>query len=358
MSPAPTTQAPLLQAHGLRKSFPLPGGRRLLAVDGVDLLIAKGETLAVVGESGCGKSTIGRLLLRLEEADAGSIRLDGVELSGMRGRALRAVRRRMGAVFQDPFSSLDPRQRVRDVLMRPMLLHGLAPDRRAAEKQAGALMERVGLAPAQLALLPHQFSGGQRQRVAIARALSVRPELIICDEPVSALDVSVQAQVLNLLADLQRDTGVALLFISHDLAVVRHLAHRVAVMYAGRIVETGDTAAVFEAPAHPYTRTLLAAAPRLGGMPEAPVSGEPPDMSAPPPGCRFAGRCPEVRPVCRDGTHPPLEPVAAGHRSACLFSRDLPPPRPPATAALAGPIEARMQAYRRARDAEAASSCA
>ena len=349
---------PLLRADGLRKAFALSGGRRLLAVDGVDLRVEKGETLAVVGESGCGKSTLGRLLLRLQEADAGSIRLDGADLRAMRGRALRAVRRRMQVVFQDPFSSLDPRQRVRDVLVRPMLLHGVVPNRRVAEARAAALMERVGLFPAQLALLPHQFSGGQRQRVAIARALSVGPELIVCDEPVSALDVSVQAQVVNLLQDLQRDTGVALLFISHDLAVVRHLAHRVAVMYAGRVVETGSVEAIFAAPAHPYTRALLLSAPRLGVAPTEPVSGEPPDMTAPPPGCRFAGRCPEVRAVCRDGTHPPLVQVAPGQESACLFARELPPWQPPAEASAEGPIAARMAAYRRARDAEGASPCA
>ena len=352
---------PLLQAEGLHKGFALPGGRRLLAVDGVDLRIARGETLAVVGESGCGKSTLGRLLLRLQDADAGRILLDGTDLQILRGPALRAMRRRVQVVFQDPFSSLDPRQRVRDMLVRPMLLHGVAPDRRAAEARAAALMERVGLSPAQLALLPHQFSGGQRQRLAIARALCVGPELIVCDEPVSALDVSVQAQVVNLLQDLQRDTGVALLFISHDLAVVRHLAHRVAVMYAGRVVETGPAAALFAAPAHPYTRALLAAAPRLaaaGGPAEEPVQGEPPDMTAPPPGCRFAGRCPAVRPECRDGTPPPLVQTGPDQASACLFAQSLPPWHAPAEAMAQGPVAARMAAYRRARDTEGAAACA
>ena len=343
---------PLLQAQGLHKSFALPGGRRLLAVDGVDLQVDRGETLAIVGESGCGKSTLGRLVLRLQEPDAGRIALEGADTHALRGTALRAMRRRMQMVFQDPFSSLDPRQRIRDALIRPMLLHRLR-DRSAAAVEAAVLMERVGLAPAQLALFPHQFSGGQRQRVAIARALSVEPSLIVCDEPVSALDVSVQAQVVNLLQDLQRDTGVALVFISHDLAVVRHLAHRVAVMYAGRIVETGPTADLFASPAHPYTRALLAAVPRLTRRPATPlVTGEPPDMSSAPSGCRFASRCPFVQAVCREGAAPPLRPVADGHASACLFADALPPWPVTTPDPALNPIDRRIAAYRQYRDGE------
>ena len=347
----------LLQADALQKSFALPAGRRLLAVDGVDLEVGRGETLAIVGESGCGKSTLGRLLLRLQEPDAGRISLDGVDTRGLRGAGLRAMRRRMQVVFQDPFSSLDPRQRIHDVLIRPMLLHGLRT-RSAALAEAAALMERVGLSPAQLGLFPHQFSGGQRQRVAIARALAVEPALIVCDEPVSALDVSVQAQVINLLQDLQRDTGIALLFISHDLAVVRHLARRVAVMYAGRIVETGPTEALFAAPAHPYTRALLAAVPRVPRRTAVPpIPGEPPDMTAPPPGCRFASRCPHVQPACRQGAAPLLHPVGPGHSSACLFAETL-PSWPAAPADLApGPIGPRIAAYRDARDRQRIMSC-
>ena len=262
------------------------------------------------------------------------------------GTGLRRFRRRVQVVFQDPFASLDPRERIRDVLTRPMRLHGLAePERRAA-----ALMERVGLPASQLDRLPHQFSGGQRQRIAIARALSVEPELVVCDEPVSALDVSVQAQIVNLLADLQRDTGVALLFISHDLAVVRHLAHRVAVMYAGRVMEQAPAADLFARPAHPYTRALLAAAPRISAeRHEAPLLGEPPDLTNPQAGCRFAGRCPHVQPECRLGDSPPLQTVAPGHESACLFASVLPPwPQTPEKSGR--PMDARIAAYRQARD--------
>ncbi|MGL4962690.1 MAG: ABC transporter ATP-binding protein [Inquilinus sp.] len=352
-----TAAAPLLQAEGLVKSFAVSAGpfaraRRVRAVDEVGLRLERGRTLAIVGESGCGKSTLGSVLLRLQDPDSGTLALDGEDVLRLDRTGLRRFRRRVQVVFQDPYASLDPRERIREVLVRPMLLHGLC-DRPAALRRAAELMERVGLSASQLDRLPHQFSGGQRQRIAIARALSVEPDLIVCDEPVSALDVSIQAQIINLLQDLQRDTGVALLFISHDLAVVRHLSHDVVVMYAGRVVETAPVRRLFERPSHPYTRALLAAVPRieLGARHHALLPGEPPDPTRPEPGCRFAGRCPHRRPACTDGAAPPLHPVAAGHLSACLFAETLPPvaassgiPEETATAR-------RIAAYRRARDA-------
>ena len=234
-----------------------------------------------------------------------------------------------------------------------MRLHGLASGTDAL-RRAGALMERVGLSASLLDRLPHEFSGGQRQRIAIARSLSAEPDLIICDEPVSALDVSVQAQVINLLQDLQRERGLALLFISHDLAVVRHLAHSVMVMYAGRVVEAGPVASLFQAPLHPYTRALLAAAPRIdrGPRSHAPMAGEPPDPTDLPPGCRFAARCPHVQAVCRRDPHPALVPVTPAHDSACLFATALPPWPSPAAGTV---LPERLAAYRRARDRQAAA---
>ena len=348
----------LLVAEGLSKAFVLPGGRRLVAVDDVSLSLERGRTLAVVGESGCGKSTLGRLLLRLQDADAGRVLLDGAVVGAtdgaMEGAALRQFRRRVQVVFQDPFASLDPRQRIRSVLTRPMLLHGRATRASAAAK-AGALMETVGLAPTQLDRFPHEFSGGQRQRIAIARALSVEPEVLICDEPVSALDVSVQAQIVNLLRDLQTGRGLALLFISHDLAVVRQLAHAVMVMYAGRVVEAGPAERVFGAPSHPYTRALLDAAPRTdrGARQHAPLAGEPPDPGMATPGCRFAGRCAVAQAVCRQGDPPVLRALGGEHRAACHFAESLPPRAE--VAGSSGALEIRLAAYRRARAAEPAA---
>jgi oligopeptide/dipeptide ABC transporter ATP-binding protein len=355
--------ATLLRAEGLHRVYPLGGGRALRAVDGIDLTVARGETLAIVGESGCGKSTLGRLLLRLEEADEGRILLDGTDMRGLRGEALRAMRQRVQVVFQDPYGSLNPRERIRDVLVRPMLLHKQC-DAPEANRRAAALLERVGLSPAQLDRLPHEFSGGQRQRIAIARALSVRPDLIICDEPVSALDVSVQAQVVNLLQDLQRESGVALVFISHDLAVVRHLAHHVAVMYAGRVVEAAPVETLFTDPRHPYTRALLAAAPRTdtGPRAHAPLAGEPPNPAAPPPGCRFAARCPSARALCQQEPQPALREIAHSHAAACHFAESLPPFTLLAEAGATPPVlAARIAAYRAARDRDrigAATPCA
>jgi len=319
----------LLEAEGLARTYRT--GRRLLsrprlvrAVREVSLGIGRGETLALVGESGCGKSTVGRLLLRLEEADAGRILFDGADLGALGPAALRALRRRMQPVFQDPYASLDPRRRIRDVLEAPIRLHGLRVGAAAVRARAEELLAEVGLAPAGLARFPHEFSGGQRQRVAIARALAVEPDLLVCDEPVSALDVSVQAQVVNLLADLIRELGLTFVLISHDLGVVRQIADRIAVMYLGRIVEEGPAEDVLRAPRHPYTRALLAAVPGQGGR--AVLEGDVPSPVSPPPGCRFHTRCPFAEPSCR--TTEQALAGGAGHRAACHLQAALPPPAP------------------------------
>ena len=347
----------LLEAQGLARAYVVGGGlfgpRRIIrAVRDVSLSVARGEALALVGESGCGKSTVGRLLLRLEDADAGRIRFDGQDLRALSPAALRALRRRMQPVFQDPYASLDPRRRIRDVLEAPIRLHGLRGGE-AVGARAAELMTGVGLAPDGLDKLPHQFSGGQRQRIAIARALAVEPDLLVCDEPVSALDVSVQAQVVNLLARLRREAGVALLFISHDLAVVRHLADRVAVMYAGRIVEEGGTEGVFTAPRHPYTAGLIAAAPRTdrGRRDHPPLAGEPPDPLSDLAGCAFAPRCALAVARCR-AEPPALRVTSPGHRAACHRAEEVPAPPAPEMAADT-PLARRLDIYRRARAADA-----
>ncbi|MFG3366981.1 ABC transporter ATP-binding protein [Streptomyces sp. NPDC090032] len=292
---------PLLEVTDLTKHFPIrsrgfrPGGGAIKAVDGVSFSVGAGQTLGLVGESGCGKSTTGRLLMRLLEPTSGSVRLDGREIAELRRSELQEYRRRVQMVFQNPSSSLNPRQSVGSAIAAPLLAQRITPAG-GIKARVRDLMDRVGLRPDHYNRFPHEFSGGQKQRVGIARALALDPQLIICDEPVSALDVSVQAQVINLLEDIQRDTGVAYLFIAHDLSVVQHFADRIAVMYLGKIMEYGDTARVFGAPEHPYTRALLSAVPHPDPAADRSgrirLKGDLPSPADPPPGCVFQSRCP------------------------------------------------------------------
>jgi oligopeptide/dipeptide ABC transporter ATP-binding protein len=319
---APAT--PVLEVVDLKKHFVIRKGllRRaaghVRAVDGLSFAIGAGETLGLVGESGCGKSTVGRTVLRLIEPTAGVIRLGGHDVTRLSRRELRPYRRQMQIIFQDPFSSLDPRMRAGDIVGEPLAVHGVERGKRRAERVA-ELFERVGLRSAQMGHYPHQFSGGQRQRIGIARALALSPRLIVADEPVSSLDVSIQAQVLNLMTQLQRELGLAYLFISHNLAVVEHISGRVAVMYLGRIVECADRISLFTAPLHPYTELLLSAVP----VPDPSVrrqrqllQGDVPSPANPPAGCHFHTRCPYAVDVCR-AQSPPLREVRPGHQVAC-----------------------------------------
>jgi peptide/nickel transport system ATP-binding protein len=317
--------APLLQVNDLKKHFPIRGnlfGRsksRVYAVDGVSFEIARGETLSLVGESGCGKSTVGRAILRLFDITAGQVVLDGQRIDGLSPDRLRRIRRRVQVVFQDPFSSLNPRLRVRDILAEPIRNFGLAKSAAELESKVASLMDTVRLPREALDRRPHEFSGGQRQRICIARALAAEPDLIVCDEAVSALDVSVKAQIVNLLQDLQREFGLALLFISHDLAIVEHMTHRVAVMYLGKIVEMAPRKQIFAAPKHPYTRALLSAVPvpdpRARRTPMI-LKGDVPSPINPPSGCRFHTRCPYVFDRCRT-EEPELRQRVEGQWAAC-----------------------------------------
>ncbi len=315
---------PLLEVRDLKVHFPIRKGimkrtvGHVRAVDGVSLSLHEGQTLALVGESGCGKTTVGKSIVRLQSPSSGSVWLGGVELTGLNGSALRARRADFQIIFQDPFASLNPRMRIEDLLLEGITTLGVQRGRAERSKRIDELLDQVGLPKSARGRYPHEFSGGQRQRIAIARALAVNPRLIVCDEPTSALDVSVQAQILNVFADLQRELGVAYLFITHNLAVVEYLAHRVAVMYLGRIVEEGEAEAVLRAPKHPYTRLLLSAVPRLDGISRREeVTGESPSPISPPAGCHFHPRCPHVHDACRM-SYPPAVEVGPSHRSACF----------------------------------------
>ena len=319
--------APLLEVDGLARDFAVRRGLirarevgRVRAVDRISFTVARGETLALVGESGCGKSTTARMVLRLLEPSAGTIRFEGNDITALRGAALRGLRRRMQMIFQDPFASLDPRQRVDSIVEEPLILHGIG-DSAARHARVTELLSLVGLSPEHATRYPHQFSGGQRQRIGIARALALEPALIVCDEPVSALDVSVQAQVINLLQDLQARMRLSYLFIAHDLAVVRHIADRVAVMYLGRIAELSPRDALYDRPLHPYAEALLSAVPEPDPNRETTrqriiLTGDVPSPANPPRGCAFSTRCPRVMEICRT-TRPELAEVEPGRQVAC-----------------------------------------
>jgi peptide/nickel transport system ATP-binding protein/oligopeptide transport system ATP-binding protein len=323
----------LLEVHGLTKHFLVQHGAfgravsRVRAVDGVDFQLSAGETLAIVGESGCGKSTVGRLVLRLIEPSAGEVRFEGEDLLALGESAMRARRQHMQVIFQDPYASLNPRMTVGAMLGEPLMLHRLAANEAARRTRIAELLELVGLRPDHARRYPHEFSGGQRQRLAIARALAVEPRLIVADEPVSALDVSIQAQVINLMRSLQQRFGLAYIFISHDLAVVKHIADRIAVMYLGKIVETATTAELFRQPRHPYTRALLSAVP----LPDPTavrermlLEGDIPSAMSPPTGCRFHTRCRFAKESCRRD-EPALADDGTGHATACPWWPEFPP---------------------------------
>jgi len=323
-TPPATANAPVLEVKGLKKHFPIKKGLLsrtagyVYAVDGVSFDIKDGETLGLVGESGCGKSTVGRTVLRLIEPTEGSIKVSGEDISDLGKAELRPYRREMQIIFQDPFSSLNPRMMAGDIVGELLQVHEIAKGKEKEEIVAG-LFERVGLRAAQMRSFPHEFSGGQRQRIGIARALALNPKLIIGDEPVSALDVSIQAQVINLLMDLQDEFKLSYLFIAHDLAVVEHISHRIAVMYLGKIVEYADKKTLFTDPQHPYTEALLSAVP----IPNPAVKrekrilqGDVPSPINPPPGCHFHTRCPYAEERCRM-EEPPLKQIAPGHTVAC-----------------------------------------
>jgi oligopeptide transport system ATP-binding protein len=322
------TEAPILEVRNLVKHFPIGGGifggeaAVVKAVDGVSFSIRRGETLGLVGESGCGKTTTGRCILQLEKPTSGEIIFEGRDLATLTGSELRKVRRRLQVIFQDPYSSLNPRMTVGQIIAEPLAVHDIFPDRAARAARVRELLGHAGLLPAMALRYPHELSGGQRQRVGIARALAMEPALIVCDEPVSALDVSIQAQIINLLEELQAEFGLTYLFVAHDLSVVRHISDRVAVMYLGKIAEITDRKTLYESPLHPYTRALLSAVPIPDPAVEAGrerivLGGEVPSPLNPPSGCVFHPRCPIAVDDCRREV-PLLREIRADHRVACI----------------------------------------
>jgi oligopeptide/dipeptide ABC transporter ATP-binding protein len=365
LAPSGSTDVPLLSVKGLVKHFPVKRGvimnrtvGSVQAVDDVSFDIARGETLALVGESGCGKSTTGRMILRLMPPTAGSIRFQSQEIATLDDDAMRRMRRHLQIIFQDPYASLNPRMTVGDIVTEPMQVHEIGSPAQRSER-VKELLDVVGLLPEHARRYPHQVSGGQRQRIGIARALAVQPELIVCDEPVSALDVSIQAQVVNLLQDLQQRFGLSYLFIAHDLAVVKHISDRVAVMYLGRLVEVADKQTLYARPLHPYTQALLSAIPRPdpGAQRQRIVlTGDVPSAMKPPEGCRFNTRCQHAQERCRKEV-PALREAQPGHRVACHFFETLPAPTPyaPGVAGQAVRFERRLAAFEAAARERSAS---
>jgi oligopeptide/dipeptide ABC transporter ATP-binding protein len=325
----------ILKIEGLVKYFPIKGGifkhtiGQIHAVDGVDLTVHAGETLGLVGESGCGKTTLSRTVLKLTDPTAGDIWFNGRDITRFTRKEMRPVRREMQIVFQDPYASLNPRMTVRDIIGEPLHIHNLYGERGQRRKRVDELLRTVGLSPEHANRFPHQFSGGQRQRIGVARALALNPQLVVLDEPVSALDVSIRAQVINLLETLQRDFGLTYLFVAHDLSVVRHVSDRVAVMYLGKVVEIGTREDIYERPTHPYTQALLSAVPiedpsLRGKRKRIVLQGDVPSPANPPSGCRFRTRCWKAQQICAE-EEPPLIVREGGHPSACHFAEVMKP---------------------------------